>query len=300
MIEVVTIPTPGLELEEPMTEQPRAHRRGRGVLCLLAAAALLGACRFGGGDPVPPAASETLPADPPPTTAATAPAAVPTDAATDPVAESAPDVPRADRRTTRLAKEGRLRRGDFPTGWAVRTPAAPIDMEANRASCSYRQGGPEAALRRGAIAQGPHLQLDDAPGYVHSQVYVFADETAAAEWVTYIDGDEWARCTRRQLQQFQDDQDAGSRIRSPSRDADALGEGGFVSYASFPLANEDGDIVAYTDFQFYRLGRVVIRLGLDIGSLTAAQYDAYTAGIDQALPEAYNRIFAVEPAEAGT
>lgn len=281
-----------------MTEQLERPCRLWRVLGLFVAVTVLGGCGFGGDDPAPPA-TQTVPSE----FGSAAPSeatAAPSEAQSDTPTETEPAGPQADRRTSRLALAGRLRRGDFPGGWTVRTPASPIDMDANRSSCSFVEDGPEAALERGAIAQGPHMQLEDAPGYVHSQVYVFTDEPAAAEWVTYVDGEDWARCTRRQLQKFQDDQGADSRIRNPSREADALGQGGFVSYASFPLANEDGEVVAFTDFQFYRLGRVVIRLGLDIGALTPTQYDDYTAGIDQALPKAYNRIFAVEPAEAGT
>lgn len=267
---------------------PTQYSFRRTAVVATAAAVVLAACG-GSDDPVPAPSVAVTPSEQP--SASPQPTASPSEAATSSSANAA----QADATTRRLARAGTLQRGDYPRGWAVASPAAAVDPAQNEASCSYQPDGPEAELLAGAIRQGPHMQLREAPGYAHSQAYVFADADAAAAWIDHIDSRAWARCVREQLQAFQDEQDSGGRVRLHTRETPSLGQGGFSSYASFSVAGEGGEIQAFTDYQFYVLGRVGIRLGLDIGALSDEQYADYTAGIDQALQAAYARVYELEP-----
>ncbi len=75
---------------------------------------------------------------------------------------------------------------------------------------------------------------------------------------------------------------------SRTRDNDALGQSGFESFLQLTGENDKGEVSALVTFSVYRLGRTVIRTGIEDGGtggdfqkLVDAGYPALTAAYDR-------------------
>ena len=241
-----------------------------------------------------PAASPTAaaaPAGSPSPGAGPSPGASP-GADPEPTSTATPQPPRADAITREVAAAGVLRAGDFGSGWKVDTPPRPYSFDPEQ-SCSYQEGGPESLLERGAVRQGPTMRLQGSKGYAGSAAFVFPDAEAAKTWIAVVDTIEWVRCRRNQLQEFQDQRDEPVTVRIQTRESPGLGRGGFASFASFANVTADGSTESLAEIRFYRLGRVVIRVGLDLGVMTDRQLEVFGDGIDSALRASYARVDAL-------
>jgi hypothetical protein len=203
------------------------------------------------------------------------------------------EVEQADAATVELARAGTLQEGDYGDGWQVHSPARTIDVDDR--SCTYRPDGPEAGLLHGAIQDGPTMRLGQSNAYAGSRTFAFPSDEAAVEWLAVVDSDEWAECQRAQLADFQASEGFDVEVQVATREAPELGQQGFESFASFSVADREGNVGAYTEYSFYRLGPVVIRLGLDLGPLAEGEDATMSDDVTAALTAAYERVNAILP-----
>ena len=253
--------------------------RRRCVLSLVAALALAAAgCSSGGSTTTGPATSG-------PATSSLRPVATPP---TAPARDAGPPAPAAD---VALAVAATLHEHDFAAPWTRYATGGALARDP--ASCTGRRGGPEAALGRGAAQRGPTVRFGATSSYAGTNAMAFADAAAAQAWLQEVGSPTWAACQRAALQRIQDRHDRGLMVRSATRATPDLGRGGFDQYASFAIADRAGHVIGYANLGYYRLGRVVIRLGLDVGTMTASQSSRFTADVTHALTLAYDRVHAL-------
>ena len=158
-------------------------------------------------------------------------------------------------------------------------------------SCSQRAGGATTQLPTGAVQDGPSMKFGDGFGFATTTVYVLPTDEAAVRLIAAVNTPEWVECTREFLQTYQDENaSVPVEVRLETRDNPTQGQpGGSESFVRFVLTIE-GSPDAYSGYEFFRAGRVVIRLGLDTGSLSETDGAAYKAAIDGALQAAVDRV----------
>ncbi|MCU1352071.1 MAG: hypothetical protein JWM05_1280 [Acidimicrobiales bacterium] len=220
-------------------------------------------------------------AKPPPTTKPTT---------TTPTTTTTPLAP-ADPATRALADAGTIKAGDLGPGWVEYSKAK--DRPVEPASCSNKAGGPETRLGPGALRQGATFQLGKAKGWLGAITYAFDSEASAVAWITAIKTPAWAECQRKQFEAFQQKSNKKLTVTIATLTSPSVGQVGFERYASFGTRDASKQVVAYTNFSFYRIGRLAIRLGVDVGSMSAAESKAFDAGMSKAIAAAYARVQAL-------
>ncbi|MCU1454034.1 MAG: hypothetical protein JWN46_2180 [Acidimicrobiales bacterium] len=275
----------------------RVGARGpRAGAALLVAGLLLSACSSTGAPSTSATSAPSTTSAAPATSATTrlgttstttgAPSVTAATTTTDPGPPAAPG-------DVALAEAATLHEQDFGSPWSRYDGGGVLARDP--ASCSYQPGGPEAALRTGAARRGVTMRFGTTSSYAGAFAYVFADEAAAKAWLTVIASPAWAACEARAYQRFQDSHNRGFVVRLATRTAPGLGAAGFESYASYAVGDAAGHVVAYTNLGYYRLGRVVIRLGIDIGTMSSAQGKQLVQDATSALTAAYARVRAHTP-----
>ena len=200
---------------------------------------------------------------------------------------TAAQLEQADQATVDLASAAVLQAGDFPEGWTQVSEAE--QWTPNDESCgAVDGGGPEDTLVAGAAVNGPSMQLGEQPGFVSSRSYVFPTEADAIAWVDIAKSDAWGECERSRMEKAYYP-DGGGQLSIVRRDNEALGQSGFEAYLQ--LTSEDR-VSANVTFSIYRLGRTVIRTGIEDGG-TGEDFQTLVDAEYSALTPAYDRVNAL-------
>jgi hypothetical protein len=203
-------------------------------------------------------------------------------------------LPATDAPTRALAVAGSFVPGDLPPVWTIyeqgNEPASPPPA----GTCSATPASPERKLLRGARIQSPTWKFGKTGSYVGTFTYAFDSAATAEAFIAIVKTPAWAACQVKQFQKFQQDHKSTYKMRLETRDQAGLGQGGFESYASFAAVDPtSGQASLYTNYAYYRQGRVVIRLGTDLSSIDAAGADAFAKDVNAALTAAYRRVQAL-------
>ncbi len=209
------------------------------------------------------------------------------------------EVPKADMATRRLAKAAVLKHADFAAGWSIHTKGSVRELDPS--SCSYREGGSEAALRTGAARRGASMQLGDEPAFVTSSSFVFADEASAIEWMAVARSDDWAECTAEALAREGERRGSLADVRLETRTIERLGSKGFEAYAEFHGSDDADRTVVVISVMHYRMGRVVLEETLERSTgLNDANWAAVDSAHSTALATAWSRLNAARPGATAT
>jgi hypothetical protein len=210
----------------------------------------------------------------------------------------------ADAETKALAVAGVLDPVDFGSAWTIYSKnTGAVPERAAQTGCGITASSPFRDLPLGAIQAGPTMKFGSELHYVGSSAFAFPTASDAEREIRDVASKAWATCKRGELQKFQDDHitsDTRFTVALDTRSTPGIGTRGFESYARFEIRDSEGDIVGYTEYSYYRVGRVVIRVQADTGAIkdqTAFQKnnDAYTA-----LTAAYARVAKLQTPTSGT
>ena len=225
----------------------------------------------------------------PETTASTAVAPTSTTEAPANTIDQPPAVPEDEA----LAVAATLQASTFPPAWVVYAEGQPSTISTE--SCSYRPGGALELVPEGSSQSGPTMQLGDTGAFVSSFSLVFPEESLAVEHIGVVNTEVWGACRAGQLQQFQDDNATGATVSITSRDDPSLGQNGFEGFVEFAISGADGQVQRYVQISLYRLGRVVLGVTSEYGSLSDADFATLTNDGYAALVAAYDRINELQP-----
>ena len=190
-----------------------------------------------------------------------------------------------------LAVAGTLQAADFGPAWSVYAPAQPRALDTS--SCSYRPDGAVTLVDNGGFQGGPTMQLGSAVAYVNSYAITFPSEPLAMEYIGVVSTDVWATCRAAQIQHETVDPNSPDVVTVTTRDAPNLHTSGFESYAQFEYKQPDGSTSGVNETSFYRLGRTVISVSKQYGSLNDADTASFTKDPYTALSAAYARVGAI-------
>lgn len=216
---------------------------------------------------------------------------------------TAPKSDKADAATQALAEAGTLRVQDFGPAWTLYSKNnGNVAQKAASSGCGFSPDSPFLGLPFGAIQSGPTVKMTTEQHFVGSSAFAFADEADAKQDIAEVNAKAWATCKRGELQKFQDDNvkdDARFTVELDTRIAENLGKQGFESYARFAIRDTKGNVVGYTEYSYYRVGRVVIRVQTDTGAIKDQEAFQKNDDLFTALTASYSRLNALQKTGTG-